>query len=358
MIKTVIVGGDWDQNGGRSSFWVSQLSEALVRKGNVSYTLFNGGVLGDLIKTVSSRVFKNADVLLWMPNLSNVEDKILPNIKKNYPKLVLIQSKRVDERDYSQLYLIKRLLSSHSALGLVIDASNGKNQCKVIDPLGNLWYEGVNVPDIAEALFTRAFAIARMSRVGCVRSGDRENFTLDPKYLEVVRELGIEFDNVINAANPERFLGNSSTRCSHGFPSFRSKGEMFVSKRNVDKTIISSEQFVEVELDSIGVRYKGDHKPSVDTPIQLALYRKYPNVNFLVHGHCYVEGAPTTEENIPCGFTEEVNEILKVQPQTDMLKFVVNLKGHGCLLFSDTIEGLKDHKFISRDVFEDMMEET
>ena len=49
--------------------------------------------------------------------------------------------------------------------------------------------------------------------------------------------------------------------------------------------------------------YYGE-KPSVDTPIQIKLFNYYHNVNYMVHGHVYVDNAKMTEHKIPlwlCG---------------------------------------------------------
>ena len=35
-------------------------------------------------------------------------------------------------------------------------------------------------------------------------------------------------------------------------------------------------------------------KPSVDSSIQVRLYRILPEINYIVHAHCYAEGAPFT----------------------------------------------------------------
>lgn len=180
--------------------------------------------------------------------------------------------------------------------------------------------------------------------------------------MDATRQLGEQFTEYVEAVNPDRFMGNASTRCCHGFPSARSdNGTVFMSRRNVDKTIISSDEFVEVTNDasSGNTLYFGDQKPSVDSPVQLRLYERYPNVNYIVHGHVYVKGAPFTDACIPCGFLEELEEIANKFP--DMLRralvstagnFVINLRGHGCLILASDVAYLTGHEFLSRPVFE------
>ena len=50
----------------------------------------------------------------------------------------------------------------------------------------------------------------------------------------------------------------------------------------------------------------------MDTPVQVRLYKTIPHINYIVHGHVYVKGAPFTKEAIPCGALEEVDEIMEL----------------------------------------------
>lgn len=60
------------------------------------------------------------------------------------------------------------------------------------------------------------------------------------------------------------------------------------------------------------IYYCGDNKPSVDTPIQIRMYDKLPNINYMIHSHCYIKNAPYTKNALPCGAIEEVDEILNI----------------------------------------------
>lgn len=318
----------------------------------------NSGSFEHLIE-LSDRDYTDVDALIWMPNVSNDHEKLLPKIKKNNPHLVLVQSKRVIEKEYSDFDIVKRLLSSHSALGIKITKDSSYNYA-VMDPLGNNWGTTKDIPVLVDVLVSRISDIANMTRVRSNRIDSRRDFELEEEFLEYVKEFGEIFAKNVKAANPDRYLGNSSTRCSHGFPSVRHDRTVYVSKRNVDKTIISADQFVEVNLDKDDVEYFGNDKPSVDTPIQTRLYEKYPSMNYMVHGHAYIKGAPFTKNNVPCGFLEEVDEIedalsaLKsVQPF--LTHAVVNLRGHGCLIMSNDVDSMnpKHYDFYPRPFLEE-----
>ena len=73
----------------------------------------------------------------------------------------------------------------------------------------------------------------------------------------------------------------------------------------------------------------------------------------MVHGHVYIEGAPMTRHKVPCGFLEEVIDILEVIKDKNTKEFSINLLGHGCLIacndlaYFDTIK-LKARPFTER----------
>ena len=110
-----------------------------------------------------------------------------------------------------------------------------------------------------------------------------------------------------------------------------------------------SNGFVEVRTKESRVEYYGNTKPSVDTPIQIKLFNEYPNINFIMHGHVYVDGARFTEQIIPCGVVEEYDDIAKLYSDKTVKSFAVNLKGHGCILCADSVENLKGFgKYVGR----------
>jgi hypothetical protein len=61
----------------------------------------------------------------------------------------------------------------------------------------------------------------------------------------------------------------------------------------------------------------------------------------------YVEGAPFTKHNVLCGFVEEVDEITELFTDFTASNFVVNLKGHGCLIMANNVEYLTAHTFVT-----------
>ena len=179
-------------------------------------------------------------------------------------------------------------------------------------------------------------------------------------FLEIVRNYAYKFvAATFETKDVKRFLGNASFRCPKGFPSFRDGKYIFVSKRNVNKEFIGIKELVPVYLEDDKLFYCGDNKPSVDSPIQVRLYSLLPNVNYMIHSHCYIENAPYTDVVLPCGALEEIDEIrniIKKHFDNDYDKdfYVVNLLGHGSIMMSNKASQLKKIRMVGRKLPEKM----
>lgn len=346
-MKLLIVGGNFDHSGGSPSKIVDMMYQAVSQCPEMEdIMLINGGSM----EALKSITYAEHDVLLWMPNISNDEDKILPNIKVENPRLTLISSKRVVEKSYTEGDVIGRLLKSKSNLGIMITSHEGRYQFKLLDPLGNCYSDSDDIPTLMSDLITRLRFVKSLTRIGSTNVGDKKEFTIDKEFIKFVRHSADEFSKHVNAVNPNRLLGNASTRCMYGFPAERQQERLFVTQRNIDKQLIQAEGFVEVLPREDIVEYYGEKKPSVDTPIQIKLFNYYSNINFMVHGHVYVEDGPFTESKIPCGFVEEFNEVVNLYPNKDETLIVVNLRGHGCLLMAQSVDALWSvGKYMSRE---------
>ena len=165
-------------------------------------------------------------------------------------------------------------------------------------------------------------------------------------FFEYVREVAQIFHNTIEHADGvTKFLGNAS---------FRGDGVIFASRRDVDKSLIDKENFVAAYLgDDDRVYYYGEKKPSKDTVVQTRLYKLMPNINFIVHSHCYAEGAPFTKMPVPCGALDEIDEVVNViknfyNNDFSLNYYKINLIGHGCLIFGNSLDDMKNTNYITR----------
>lgn len=364
--QMLIVGGTFDRDGGRPSGLVRSIDKSIREQTAFDVTTVNGGWVEDLHDEILPSVL-GYDVVLWFANVSNDEVK-LRDVKSINPKCILITSKRNDDGKYTFAELISRALAIKANLTIEFSKDpDGLFNMMLFDPLGNVFYDGFMVDEMCAKLLDRTKQLLMFTRVPSVQ--DTNEAPVVPEetdFFDFAHSCADIFHNLIRPAKgTERFLGNMSFRCQNGFPSFRGEnGIVYVSRRNIDKSDINATSFVPTYLDeSKTTRYFGDSKPSVDTPVQLRLYKMFPWANYMIHAHCYVNtaGIPETEmyktaHPVPCGTLEEVDEIYSIIPKTindpegtvrlynknAPRLLAVNLVGHGCILIAKDIEILKE----------------
>lgn len=362
MNKVLIVGGTFDQKGGRPSGLIKSINSELIKCNEFSVLCYNGGMVECLHKDILPSV-KHYDVVLWFANVSNDEDK-LRDVKAINPKTILITSKRNDNYKYTFAELISRALSIKANLTVEFSKQDDKFNMMLFDPLGNVFYGGIEVSELCARLINRTKQLLTFTRVPSIQDTENEVPVVpeETEFFDFAHSCADIFHNLIRPAKgTERFLGNMSFRCQNGFPSFRGEnGIIYVSRRNVDKSDINAASFVPTYLDeNLTTKYFGENKPSVDTPVQLRLYKLFPWANYMLHAHCFVDttGIPDTLQYntytpVPCGALEEVDEIwgpyvnkghlweacYSKQPRL----VAINLCGHGCILIAKDIEILKE----------------
>ena len=371
--KILFVGGSWDLNGGKKSKIVDEFAKHLPNA-----TVYNGGDYNDLNKILESCT--NYDTVIWWANVPNELPKIR-NVKDINYKAMLVSSKRNVDNKYSFQDLLQRSFALKSNLTVEFSKNDNKYNMKLFDPLGNVWYEGLDIEECSKALLDRLAFIKSITRESTVsseenigalawffnmfkeemyKSDNNPEIPIKKEFLSIVRDYAYKFaEATFQTKDVKRFLGNASFRCPKGFPSFREGKYIFVSKRNVNKEFIGIDEFVPVYLKDGKIYYCGDNKPSVDTPIQIRMYNLLPNINYMIHSHCYIEDAPFTEKALPCGAVEEVDEIselLKDYYGNDFNRdfYLINLIGHGSIMMSNNPEQLKNINMVGRKLPEDM----
>lgn len=384
-MKILIVGGSFDDNGGRpssvASKFANEISDYLQKKefydsikapmkleDKSTLKIYNGGHFNEMENILQE--VADTDVVFWWANVPNDKPKIR-NVKEVNSRCMLVTSKRNDNEKYNFGELVNRALGAKANLCVEFSKQDNRRfQMMVFDPLGNCWYKGTDISECTKEMIERLMFLKDITRQGCVQTNYDETGKKLPsieipdetEFFNLIRQNAEVFHELINPApGVTRFLGNSSFRCQRGFPSFRDGKIVYVSKRNVDKRYIGKDAFVPTWLGSeIGsddpryqiVRYQGEAKPSVDTPIQLRLYEYLPNIHYMIHAHVYVEGAPFTNKMIPCGGLEEVGEVLDVLQDNygDLDKdfYIVNLVGHGSIVMSRDVEQIKSVRYVGR----------
>jgi hypothetical protein len=364
MTKVLIVGGNFDNEGGRPSKIIDCMYDEISKDSEFEATIFNGGAVEDLHNRILPSVI-DYKVVLWFANVSNDEDK-LRDVKAINPKTILITSKRNDNNKYTFAELISRALAIKANLTVEFSKQEDKFiNMMLFDPLGNVFYNGLAVKELCEKLISRTKQLLEFTRVPSIKETtmDVAGAPEETEFFEFAHSCADIFHNLIRPAKgTERFLGNMSFRCQNGFPSFRGEdGIIYVSRRNVDKSDINAASFVPTYLDeNLNTKYFGEHKPSVDTPVQLRLYKFFPWAKYMLHAHCYVDTTNIpdaitykTANPVPCGALEEVGEIWGPYINNGHLwdacyrnkiprLLAVNLTGHGCILIAKDIEILKE----------------
>jgi ribulose-5-phosphate 4-epimerase/fuculose-1-phosphate aldolase len=345
----LIVGGSFDDNGGKPSSLVSKLGEAVMQDDvGFDVKLYNGGHY-DLLEVLLEES-KHFDYVIWWANVLNDKPKIR-NVKDVNPRAMLVTSKRNDNNKYSFAELINRALGSKANLCVQFSKVEDRFTMMLFDPLGNSWYSGDSIPKLYHAMAERLKYLKSITRQGCVHTDGNIEIPDEREFFDIVRNYADTFHELIKPDSAvTRFLGNSSFRCQRGFPSFRKDDFIYVSRRNVDKRFIDRDAFVPVRFEEdTTLYYHGDSKPSVDTPIQARLYKLLPNINDMIHAHVYISGAPFTKSMIPCGGLEEVEEVMTViGDDTEEDFYAINLIGHGCIVMAKDVEQLKYLHYISR----------
>jgi hypothetical protein len=346
-MKALFVGGTWDKNGGKPSKIFSQFVGGAIEYFSESQVR-NGGIYGDLYAGV------DCDVAFWMPNVPNDLDMIHPKSRGFLAcNETLVCSKamyeRPDREEVTFADALAKMLHMKANLGVLVRKDGNRFTGQIADPLGNTY--GAIKDDfnhLGAVAAQRAIFLKGLTRIGSKRIGAIDDFIpIDDGFIKEVREFAGEFAKLLpTPENCDRFLGNASFRCSHGFPSFRLRdhnGErIMVSRRDVDKTGIGLKDFVPVNPYrpySECVEYYGQNKPSVDTPVELIIFDHFKRVNYLMHGHVYLKDTMVTCRILPCGVIEEWEEIRNLIDQDpagisawSKGKFGINLRGHGCLI--------------------------
>ena len=391
-IRILLVCGTFDINNGKRSGLIDKIARAIshtisAKNLMTNINAFNGGNYS-MLETILDMT-PDYDIVFWFADVDNSLPKIR-DVKAVAPKTMLVTSKRNDDDKYSFQEIVQRALATKTNLVFEFNTIEDKLfNIHIFDPLGCEWYNGTDLQAAADAAIDRLLYLKSITRQSTTKSDTSNGLVLswyfdsfkqdmqqadntvavpdETKFIELVRNYAEKFHEIMQPAkNVKRFLGNCSTkqlppqvgRCSKGMPSFKTKDYIFVSQRNVDKEYLDISHFVPVYEENGKIYYCGDNKPSVDTPIQLRLYKALPNIRYMIHSHCYAENAVMTTKSIPCGAIEEVDEVLQTIDKTygtrDADKYIINLKGHGCIIMGKTIDDISGVKYFGREMPEKM----
>lgn len=347
-MNILFVAGTWNKEGGKPSGLIEKMYNSLLSKmkteDHIDY--FNGGNYDNLESIINTAT--NYDVIFWMTNVPNDLPKVR-DVKKANPYAILIGSKRNIDNEYSFVDVLNRTLLQRHNLSIMFSKLSSEKEytMTLFDPLGTAWYEGKSTDELMKALVKRVRFLLTTTRKRTFKADGSVIIPNNQEFIDYVREVAEIFHETIQHSDGvTRFLGNSSFRGESNI--------IYVSERDVDKSTIDINHFVAAYTKNDVTYYYGDKKPSKDTIVQTYLYKAFPNINYIVHSHCYTEGGAWTKTPVPCGSLDELTEIAYAMKDYNddysgtYYKF--NLKGHGCLIFGSTLEEMKQTKYITREL--------
>lgn len=317
-MKTIIVGGFWGETPKVSSI-ITKLSKLFAE-----IDVFNSGTFEEL-KHVATLV-PNYDLVIWMPDISNDNEEI--QVFKKIGSVMIVS--KVLRENRTRIDAVTRIFKFGANGVIAINKNNSNFNFELIDALDNTWIDSTDLFDLHQGIIELTNWTNSAVREGTLR-------LKSPIDTLIAINKQVQFES---AKQNIRYFGNLSTRCTKMFPSLRTvSNSYYVSGRNSDKTSLSFTDMVEVSRVNNMLRYIGERKPSVDTPVQVKLYEILKNINFFIHGHTFIEDAPITEHYYPCGDLREVPEICALIKDSNY--GVINLKNHGFLIYADTLENLQ-----------------
>ena len=319
---------------------------------------FNGNILYDF-KAVEKAIEKiDSNVVIFMPHLPNFlaeyhpgkirikkdeenpalklseAPKLLGRVKKLHPEVLLIPFKLADP-EMPLVEIIRWMLNAHAALA-VYSRLGDSNKFWIVDALGNeIACDKKQLPEVL------AREIEHFVRSVRFRSENKGEQVPPVPYLDdfvsFSRNMQPAFSQIIEKnVSSGRWPGNFSFRCTYGFMSGRCGNGFIITKRNIDKTGMTKDDFVYVDSKTYNGKlyYYGpaDAKPSIDAPVHRYIYENIPWVQAIVHGHLFCTGEHTYPEKLmrwPCGAENEAYEIVAKAPKETADLWVVNVKGHG-----------------------------
>lgn len=318
MKMAYIVGGNPTIN--KRSSVILKLARGFLINFNIK--TFNGTFCDDI---------SESDLTLWMIDVDNSVDKIYPKKKDGS---VLICSKVIRD-GITKFDAVSRIFKMNGNSVICIYKDLEHFEFELVDALGNTW--GKRTSDINELCKTILKFYKWSSSQ--VRKQTDNIPKVEDELININKLLSIKVQNSIGS----RYFGNVSTRCMKLFPSSRLYDNLFyVSARNSNKEFLTSDDFVRVTVDSDHIFYDGERKPSVDTPIQVHLYKHFGNINYMIHGHAFIDGAEYTGHYYPCGDMREFYCILESIESKNVNSFKINLLNHGFLIGSSNLENLSE----------------
>jgi len=153
MAKILFMGGVFNDEGGRPSGYVRQLTENLKNQSKHEIIVMNGGFYSNLNETIVSQI-SQFQIIFWFCDVPNDKPKLVKYIKEQNPNSILIISKNNRSEKYTQDMLVERILKAQANYLLEFkNTFDGKINATLLSHLGyELMSKEQNIQVVASTL--------------------------------------------------------------------------------------------------------------------------------------------------------------------------------------------------------------
>lgn len=144
-MNILIIGGVFDDQGGRPSGYIRRMGEAFQKKEH-STTIINGGYYYDLCAHLNGVV--QYDWVYWMGDIPNDKEKLVNRIHLHYPNIKLFISKNNRKNIYTPSDLHTRITMAQANGLLEFTQMSDVIQARIMQPDGQ--YYSSHCIDIAQ----------------------------------------------------------------------------------------------------------------------------------------------------------------------------------------------------------------
>ena len=357
-LQVLFISGNWNNEEGRSSKYMSIVSDFVSKKITGHVDIYNGGNLNDLKKIMEEKV-PSSEVVFWFPNIPSELREGIKNPKDYNPSCTLINYKRNDNNRLTYDDLRSLAIANKADLTCeVFKDDTGRYQMRVFDSNDTIVSDftqstGKSITDLISRIYIlRSLAYSKLIHTGELIDIVNPNFNeIAEKYIE----FGEVLANKLNNQFIKRHLGEIAFRGNID-PVTKSNDIVYVSARHVRRDELTPDdksKFVATRLLSNKINYYGEAKPCFNCSTYSRILSHLPKVNYIFFSNFYIDGARYTEKVLPSQCVQQVQEISNLIINNNYeSNFAINLLGCGSMIFINSLEELDKYyeKLIQRDL--------
>jgi hypothetical protein len=195
-MNVLLIGGDFDDNGGRKSGYIEKFANGL-RPYHLFVKTINGGYYDELLKISMSE----CQAILWFANIPNDKPKFVNEIKSKFPKALLVISKNNIDGKYQTMDLVARALKAKANLIIEFTKNESGAICgTILDPLCNCYggYKHSDVFLLSTLLAKRLWQLINFTRVESKSVGNKIDSCANPSFVETIKWYGDRFHSLMS----------------------------------------------------------------------------------------------------------------------------------------------------------------